>query len=141
MTTNNLQAELPGFSTKRIPQPLDERTLYAKKTFLGALKYVIQCGNFEYDKEVYQPLGIDAGNWTRIMNGSASFPQDKEEELQDLCGNNGLVLWRAFRRGFRCERILSDLERENTELKIQLADKERELETLAKYGVIQRARA
>ena len=101
MNTNLLQTELPLVPPKRRPIPLDEQTLFAKPSFLAALRYVIQCGNFEYEKECYQALGIDAGNWSRIMNGSASFPQDKEDSLEELCGNIGLTLWRANRKGYK----------------------------------------
>jgi hypothetical protein len=140
MTTNNLQAELPLGPKKREPLPLDLQVLYSKTSFLGALKYVIQCGNFEYEKELYKDLNIDAGNWTRIMNGSASFPQDKEEQLQELCGNDGLVRWRAYRCGKGVydlqkakDKRIADLEAENIELR-------REIEVLQKYGVIGRAK-
>lgn len=109
MGTKNLvavgspQFEL-GLERRRIPRPLDLNVLFSKATFHGALMYVIECGNFEEDKEIYLPLGIDAGNWTRIKKGprtpnGMSFPQEKEEQLQELCGNKGLTLWRAHRDG------------------------------------------
>lgn len=134
MTTNNLQAELPGIGTgQRRPQPLDIQTLCNKRTFLAALKYVIQCGNFEYDKELYQPLGIDAGNWTRIMNGSASFPQDKEDQLQELCGNIGLTIWRAQRHGFKLEPLQDAKDKRIAELEAQNAELRREMEIVSKW--------
>lgn len=139
MTTNNLQAELPGMEgAQRRPQPLDIQTLCNKRTFLAALKYVIQCGNFDYDKQIYQPLGIDPGNWTRIMNGSASFPQDKEDELQELCGNIGLAIWRAYRKGFRLEPLQDSKDKLIAELQAKNAELLNEIQTLIKYGVIRK---
>lgn len=125
MTTKDLQAQKP-LKRKNKPLPLDLSTLYSKSTFLGALKYVIQCGNFEKEKEIYQDpsMDIDGGNWSRIMNGRASFPQDKEEQLQEMCGNQGLVLWRAHRAGKGVydlqeakEKRIAELEKENAQLK------------------------
>ncbi len=137
MTTKDLQAELPLVpSSKREPTPLHLPTLFAKQTFRGALEYVIQCGNFEYEKEVYQSLGIDAGNWTRIMNGSASFPQDKEDHLHVLCGNDGLLLWRARRKGFALVPLEDAKDKAIRELTEKNAELQKEIETLAKYGVI-----
>lgn len=128
MATKDLPTQLPLVpATNRVPQPLHLPTLYSKSTFRGALEYVIQCGNFEYEKEIYQSLGIDAGNWTRIMNGSASFPQDKEDALHALCGNNGLLVWRAYRTGMGLveledakDKQIRQLREENTELKKEL---------------------
>jgi hypothetical protein len=138
--TNVLQVELPLGPPRRVPHQLDLNILYSKTTFLGALQYVVQCGNFENDKQVRSQLGIDAGNWSRMMNGDASFPQDKEEELQSLCGNQGLVLWRAYRAGKGVydlqeakDKRISELEAENRLLKT-------EIDTLVKYGVIQKSK-
>jgi hypothetical protein len=128
MDTNNLQAQLPLVPAKRRPIPLDEQTLHAKPTFLSALRYVIQCGNFEYEKELYQTLGIDAGNWSRIMNGSASFPQDKEDDLQQLCGNDGLVRWRANRGGYRLEPLQDAKDKEIAEWKSRALEAEKRYE-------------
>ncbi len=135
MNTKVLQAELFD-EHRRIPIELDERVLFNKQTFLGALKYVIQCGNFELDKQIYQALGIDAGNWTRIMNGTASFPQDKEEPLQDLCGNHGLAMWRARRRGFGVIPLRSDLETRIQELESNVSEKEKIIQMLT--GLLKR---
>lgn len=140
MTTKNLQTELPLVpSSNRVPQPLHLPTLFSKQTFRGALEYVIQCGNFEYEKEIYQSLGIDAGNWTRIMNGSASFPQDKEDHLHALCGNNGLLLWRANKQGMGLvsledakDKEIRMLREENTELKKELEIVGRWFKTVSK---------
>lgn len=143
MNTTKLQAvqgELFG-SAKRTPLPLDVSTLQSKPTFLAALKYVIQCGNFAREKELFQELGIDKGNWSRMMSGDASFPQDKEELLQELCGNDGLVIWRAYRKGKGVydlqeakDKRIAQLEQDNAQLRA-------EIETLVKYGVIERPRA
>lgn len=140
MRTNSLQAELPLGPKKREPVPLDLQVLYTKTTFLGALKYVIQCGNFEYEKELYKALGIDAGNWTRVMNGSASFPQEKEEVLQEICGNDGLVRWRAYRAGKGIYDLQEAKDKEIAALKTERDQLKAEIETLTKYGVIGRVK-
>lgn len=140
MTTNNLQAELPGIEAqRRVPIPLDLRTLYGKTTYHAALRYVVQCGNFEYDKELYRQLRIDAGNWTRIINGDAALPYEKERKLQELCGNNGLLLWRAYQEGKGVhdledakDRIIREQREENEKLRS-------EVETL--YRVIDRGKS
>jgi hypothetical protein len=132
VTTKNLsphkQAEFPLGSPKRQTRPLDLNILYSKTTFAGALQYVYECGNFEVDKQCYDPLGIDSGNFSKMLSGKASFPQDKEEQFQDLCGNQGLVLWRAFRAGKGVYDLQGALEKENATLKLRVAELERDIE-------------
>lgn len=139
MATKDLPTQLPLVpATNRVPQPLHLPTLYSKTTFRGALEYVIQCGNFEYEKEIYQSLGIDAGNWTRIMNGSASFPQDKEDALHALCGNNGLLIWRANKQGLGLVELEDAKDKQIRELKAENKTLRDEIDTLIKYGVVKR---
>lgn len=140
MNTNNFQAELPLGTKPKDRQPVDLDVVYRQPTFLAALKLCIHLGGFEYDKQIYQALGIDAGNWSRIMNGSASFPQDKEDELQDMCGNEVLVIWRAYRRGKGLIELRDAKDRRIAELERQLAERDSELNTLEKFGLIKRAK-
>lgn len=51
------------------------------------------------EKFVYMDLGIDKGNWSRMMSGQAHFPHEKLEALMDLCGNDIPLQWLAWRRG------------------------------------------
>lgn len=135
MNTNNLyssQAELPlgGGTARRRPIPLDIPTLLAKPTYIKALDYVIQCGNFDHDKEIYIPLGIDPGNWTRIRKGEAALSYERESQIEDLCGNIGLTIWRAFRRG----KGLHDLQDAKDALIEQQTKRIGELETEIRIG-------
>lgn len=132
------QGELPlGEVKRRVPRPLDLSILYSRTTFHGALLYVIECGNFEKDKQLYQPLGIDAGNWTRIKQGEMSFPQEKEEALQALCGNDGLVLWRAHRAGKGVYDLQEAKDKRIAELEAKNAQLQSDLDTLKRYWQIQ----
>jgi hypothetical protein len=38
-------------------------------------------------------LTIDKGNFSRMMTGSAYFPPNKENLLQDICGNEAILDW------------------------------------------------
>jgi len=140
--TNNLSAqfELPIGPKKRTPRPLDLDVLYSKATFAGALQYVVECGNFEKAKQCFQALGIDAGNWTRMLDGEASFPQEKEDLLHELCGNDGLLLWRAHRKGKGLYDLQEAKDREIATLKSRVVQLENDIETLHRYGVIARTK-
>ncbi|HEY6021835.1 MAG TPA: hypothetical protein VIY48_18820, partial [Candidatus Paceibacterota bacterium] len=57
-----------------------------QRTLAQAIALCVQMSGLE-EKEVYLPLEIDAGHWTRIMKGDAHFPVNKLSDLMDLCGN------------------------------------------------------
>jgi len=140
MTTNNLLAgQIPLFGQPGTAQDAPDVSIIEKQqTLHAAIKLCIQYAGFGYDKEIYKPLGIDAGNWTRIMNGDASFPENKLLRLMELCGNEIPLQWLASKRGYRllpCEdakdKRIRDLEKANE-------DQRKEIETLVKYGVLTR---
>ncbi len=81
-------------------QQIDRRLIMQQPTLLAAVKLCISLGGFEADKEVYVPLGIDAGHWSRIVRGEAHFPIDKLPALMDLCGNEAPLLWLLDARGY-----------------------------------------
>lgn len=81
-------------------QEIDHALVRRQPTMLSAVKLCISMGGLEADKEVYMPLGIDAGHWTRIMRGEAHFPIDRLPDLMDLCGNEAPMLWLVDIRGY-----------------------------------------
>lgn len=97
-------------------------------TFAGAIALCVQLSGLE-DKEVYLPLGIDAGHWSRIMKGDAHFPVNKLNDLMDLCGNEAPLMWLANSRGYglfvlkteaerRAEAAEHELEEERAKVKL-----------------------
>ena len=94
---------------------LDHALVRQQRTLLGAVKLCMSLGGLEADKEVYMPLGVDAGHWTRIMRGDAHFPIDRLPDLMDLCGNEAPMLWLLNNRGYdlgSIRKLESELERE-----------------------------
>lgn len=81
------------------------------------------------EKEIYIPLDIDPGHWTRIRKGEAHFPLDKLNLLMELCGNQAPLLWLADSNGYGLVMLKSELERrlEETELALQKSREREEL--------------
>lgn len=129
METKKLQAELPlGSTPKRME--VDPAVIQRQPSLLAAIKLCVQYGGFAYEKEVYQSLDIDAGNWSRMMNGSAAFPPDKLIPLMDLCGNEAPLQWLAFRRGYRLDPLQDVKDKRIADLEAELAKREAVLEWL-----------
>lgn len=100
-------------------------------SLLGAIKLCISLAGFDADKQLYKPLEIDAGHWSRIHRGEAHFPVDKLTTLMDLCANEAPLLWLVQARGYdmaSLRRLESETERQNRLLREENAALRRALQ-------------
>ena len=104
-----------------VPLPL----VTQRKTFLAAINLCIDLSGLE-DKEIYLPLGIDAGHFSNLRKGRGHFPPDRINDLMDLCGNEVPLIWLAHSRGKGLVVLQSESERIAAELAAQLAEANRE---------------
>lgn len=81
-------------------QPIDPKLIRQQGSLLAAVRLCISMAGFDSDKEVFMPLGINAGHWSRMCSGDAHWPLDKLCALMDLCGNEAPLLWLIEARGY-----------------------------------------
>lgn len=79
-------------------------------------------------KQIYIPLRIDKGHWSRIESGEAHFPHQKIEALLDLLGNDIPLQWLAYRRGKGLHLLESEQQRRLREKDDQIAELTQKLE-------------
>ena len=73
----------------------------ARQPTLGAaLALGAAAAGLDLEKEVHIPLGIDAGHWTRIRSGAAGLDWPKLRAICDLFGNDAVILWMLYQRGW-----------------------------------------
>lgn len=92
------------------PQSISEEVVFRQPTFTAAIKLAANVSGLA-EKQIYRDLEIDAGHWTRILNGDAHFPVDKLLAFMDLVGNEIPLQWLAHRRGKGLHLLLSESER------------------------------
>jgi len=114
---------------------IPDEVVAAQPNFTAAINLGISASGLE-DKEIYLPLQIDPGHWTRIRQGRAHFPVDRLEQLMMLSGNDIPLRWLALRRGYDLMPREDAKDRQLRELRCKVAEQEQELATLVKYGVI-----
>lgn len=119
--TTGPQTQLP---LARAPASVDVGLVVRQPSLLGAIKLCISLGGFASDKQVYMPLDIDAGHWSRILRGEAHFPVDKLPALMDLCGNEAPLLWLLHARGYEA----GSVRRRESETERQLREAREALE-------------
>lgn len=75
-------------------------------------------------KAVAFELGISADHLSKMLNPSPDprhFPQEKENLLMDVCGNEIPLRWALLKRGYASPRSVSALVAENERLRLELA--------------------
>lgn len=114
--------EQPELPLSRKPQKVDvSLDLVARQpSFTAALGFAIQVSGLD-DKEIYLQLGINAGHWSRIRKGEANFPQELYAQFCELVGNDIIVQWIAYQRGYGIVMLKSEAER-----RAELAEKRAE---------------
>jgi hypothetical protein len=132
--TQSAQRELPLCPPRRRPIPLDIPTIQGKPNYEKALEYVITCGNFENEKELYMQLGINSGNWTKVKQGKYALPWRTEKRLEELCGNNGLTIWRAFQWGCELRELKSTQEKRIADLEAAIAERDKHIAIITEFA-------
>jgi hypothetical protein len=103
------QGELP-ITRKPKADPVSMEVILAKRTFSEAIRLAVNVCGLE-KKEIYIPLKIDAGHWTRIMDGDGHFPVDKLNLFCDLVQNEIVLTWWAHSRGKGLHMLETEAER------------------------------
>ena len=120
------QCELPlARKPQQLTIPVD--LVNNQPSFSAAIALCIQASGLE-EKEVYIPLEIDAGHWTRIMKGDAHFPVNKLNALMDMCGNEAPLIWLAHSRGKGLVLLKSEAERRAEQAEHRAEEAEKKLE-------------
>ena len=110
-----------------LSQPVDMSVIRAQKTFWDACVLAMSVAGLS-DKQVYIPLRIDKGHWSRIASGEAHFPHNKLEAFLDLLGNDIPLRWLAWRRGLGLHMLESEQQRRLREKDDEIVELKKRLE-------------
>lgn len=115
------------------PTSITDAVIYSQPNRLAAFR-LAQMAAGKDDKEIYGPLGIDKGTWSRIQTGDAHFPINKQLQYQQLCGNHVLLKYDAYHSGFELVPMRSDLERRVAELEQELVQERHDRDIEREYA-------
>lgn len=104
------QAEL---ALARRPDSVDVsiEIIRAQKTSGAAFSLACQASGLD-DKEIYMPLGIDAGYFSRIKKNEATLQGDKLSTFCEIVGNAIYPEWQAYQIGCTLVMIQTEAERQ-----------------------------
>lgn len=134
MKSNNLpQLDLPiARRPRHSGGDVSDEVIARLPSKLAAIKLAQEVAGLD-DQEICGALQVDPGQWTRIKNGQAHFPTNKELAFYDVCGNEIPLRWLAMQRGYELKRRLSDIEAENERLRAALAERDHEIAVVRKW--------
>lgn len=95
-----MQREIPIISEVVAPKLVDAHLLSVCKNRLDAIRLCVQMSGLS-NSYICERLHIDAGHFSRIMQGHANFPDTKSHSLMQLCGNAAPMQWEAQHFGFK----------------------------------------
>lgn len=120
------QFVLPADFSRRAKAPVfaPDDLVASCRNRLDAIRLCVQLSRLSHD-HLCDLLGIDAGHFTRMMQGRAYFPDTKSIELMMLCGNLAPVQFEARVFGLKLAEITRDEIMQDTieDLQRQLADR------------------
>ena len=109
--------------------------ILACKTFNAALKLCKEISGLT-DDQICLQMGYTPAHFSLIWNTSGNkrhFPENDLIRFMDLCQNKVPLIWLAYRCGYTLEPLMDEKDRQIGELQAQLAERDREIETLVKY--------
>ena len=65
----------------------------------AAIQLCVQASGLT-NSQIADELGIDRGQFTRIMSRTSHFPDAKDDQLMQVCGNYAPMQYSAWRHGF-----------------------------------------
>lgn len=98
------QREIPIFQAAPAPEMVPVELMKMCRSKLDAIRLCVQLSRLTHST-IQDELGIDKGHWTRMMQGRAHFPTNKEGELMRLCGNYAPLQFEAAASGFELHAI------------------------------------
>lgn len=113
---------------------VDGAGVYKQQDFHAAIVWAMVSSGLA-DKQLAHLCGVDAATFSRIKSGQAHVPTARIPEILEGCEIHAPAFWLLNRLGFdpnSVRRLLSDVERENQQLKEQLAEERREKALMTK---------
>ena len=101
-------------------------------TFKDSLKLCKSLSGLD-DKQLCMTLEMDPGHWSKVFTNGGHFPENKLLDFMTLCGNKVPLIWLAHSCGYGIHPLMDEKDRQIQELSAALAEKDKEIEILAKY--------
>lgn len=100
------------------------------KTFAGCVQTCIDISKKE-NKKIYLSMGIDSGNWARMISGKANFPAGRVNEFCDMVGHDLLLYWLCLEGGYEPRVLPKFLEDQIEEKNEIIKEQEERIASLA----------
>lgn len=101
----------------------------AKKTAGAAFTLACDASGLD-DKEIFLPLGVDKGYFSRMKSGTATLDADKVADFCRIVGNVIYLRWLSYQAGYALVLIKTEAERRAEVAEAALVDERKKVELL-----------
>lgn len=102
------QKEMPILGPTKSMQMLPDQWIHNCRDRHQAIQLCVQASGLT-NMQIASELGIDRGQFTRIMSGTAHFPDKKDDDLMRVCRNYAPMQYSAWRHGFELQERSKDV--------------------------------
>jgi hypothetical protein len=100
------QKEMPYITLLREPDVVPQELISSCRDAHEAVLLCIQLRRVKYVQgELADILGLSRGYWSKILNRQATFPINRTEDLELLCGNWAITQFWNHSRGFHVDML------------------------------------
>lgn len=101
-------------------------TIARQRDITAAMQLSARVADLEW-KELYLPLKIDKGHWSKIMTGKNFYPVNKLDDFMALTGNDIPIQYFALRHGLPVEALAEIAKRHGMGLHLLESETARQL--------------
>ncbi|MEM1191530.1 MAG: hypothetical protein AAGI72_23565 [Pseudomonadota bacterium] len=140
---SGIDGHQPRLDLKVVRDPVPAvsmQVIRQQPSYSAAIILCVQASGLNHD-QICAELEIDPGHFSRMMKGTANFPDNKLVALMEVCGNEIPLIWLADHQGYRLERLQSALEEELAQERAKNAELELKLSHFAEFEQLRAGRA
>lgn len=132
-STNSTGVEqLDLLPQRKAPRPIDDDHVKRLPSLRRAINYSLSHAEMD-PKEAYGPLDMDKAVWSRISNGSMSFPADDLLKLAQVTQNIAPIVWLVHQLGYELKPLQSELEQQLETKNARIEELEKRLDIITNF--------
>lgn len=100
---NNDQREMRLFGDVKRAEEVPLSVVMRCKSARDTLRLTVQWSGLKH-AYIAEALGLNPSHFSRILAGACHLDEDLRQELMDVCGNEAMLQWEAYTRGYLLRR-------------------------------------
>lgn len=100
---SNNQREMRLFGDVKRSEEVPLSVVLKCQSARDALRLTVQWSGLKH-AYIAESIGMRPAQFSKILSGIGHLDEDKRQELMDVCGNEAMLQWEAYTRGYLLQR-------------------------------------